>query len=129
LKCAAMQRKRQLGCRTPKLLWNFLDHFEVDGDVDIVADHDTAAVNAGVPLHAVFLAIDFGGGAGGYARVAPGIFHGIGWSFKVKSNFLGDAVNGEVSVNFEFAGGNVFNFFGFEGDGGYLVTSKNFSLL
>src|SRR6266478_360853 len=37
---------------------NLLDHFQIDGDVDVIANHDTAAVDVGVPFHAEVLTID-----------------------------------------------------------------------
>src|SRR5262245_14302222 len=109
-----------------KLLSGFLDHFEVNGDVDIVADDYAAAVNVGVPLHAVVLTIDFRGGVSGYARVAPGILDGIGRAFDVEHDFFADAVNGEVAGDFELAGRDVFNFFGLEGDGRVFAGVEEF---
>src|SRR5262249_42835251 len=101
-----------------KLLGRFLDHLEIDGDVDLVADHHAAAINVGIPLHAIVLAVDFGRGARGHAGVAPRIFHLIRRTFDIEDNFLCDAANGEVTGDFEFAGRDVFHFFGFESDGG-----------
>src|SRR5215813_7982179 len=100
------------------LLRGFLDHFQVDGDVDVVADHHAAAVDVGVPLHAIVLAVDFRGGAGGDPGVAPGIFHRIGRALYVENHFLAHAVNGQVSGDFELAGRDVLNLFGLEGNGG-----------
>ena len=40
-------------------LWRLLDHFRVDGDIDVIADDHAAVVHCGVPLHAKVLAIDF----------------------------------------------------------------------
>src|SRR5579863_655414 len=107
-----------------KLLRDFFDHFEIDGDVDIVADDHAAAVNAGVPLHAVVLAIYFGGRADGYAGVAPRIFYGGAGAFDVENRFLGDAVNGQVAGDFQFADGNLFHFFGLESNGGIFFYVK-----
>src|SRR5262249_36936088 len=91
---------------------------KVDSDVDIVADDYAAAVNVGVPFNAVILAIDFCGGIGGDASVAPGILDRIGRAFDVENNFFGDAANGEIAGDFQLAGRNVFNFLGFKGDRG-----------
>src|SRR5262249_23491683 len=110
--------------KNKKLLRRFLDHFKIDGDVDLVADHHAAAVNVGVPLHAIVLAVDFGCGAGGYAGVAPRVFHGIRRTFDIEDNFFCDAANSEVTGDFEFASRDVFHFFGFEGDGGVLGSIK-----
>jgi hypothetical protein len=54
---------RQMQRKVAQLL--LFDHFEVDGDVHVVADYRAAAVHRGVPLHTEILAIDFGGSADG----------------------------------------------------------------
>src|ERR1043166_3606185 len=100
-----------------QLLGNFFGHFEVYCDVDVVADDYATAVDIGIPLHAVILAVDLGSGAGGDTGVAPGIFDGVRRAFDVENRFLGDPVNGEIASNFEFSGRDVFDFFGFESDG------------
>src|SRR5260370_42006271 len=50
-----------------------LDHFHVDGDIDIVTDDDTAAVGVGIPLHADVLAVELGCGADGWSGIVPGV--------------------------------------------------------
>src|SRR5258708_39814872 len=50
-----------------------LDHFHVDGDIDIVTDDDTAAVEVGIPLHAEVLAADLGCGADRCLAIAPSV--------------------------------------------------------
>jgi hypothetical protein len=48
------------------------DHLHVDGDIDIVTDHDAAAIEVGIPLHAEVLAVDLGCGSGAAAHVPKG---------------------------------------------------------
>src|SRR6266851_6820738 len=90
-----------------------LDHFHVDGDVDVVSDDDTTIVHGGVPLDAEVLAVDFCRGGGGGALIAPGVFHGSGRPLHVENDFLGGATNGQITGDFEFAGSNLLDLLGF----------------
>jgi len=90
------------------------DHFQVDRDGDIVADH--AAVGADAEV----LAVDFGGGGGAHALVAPGILDGGSGDFHIENGFLGDALDGEIASDFELTGACRFYLLGLEGEGGVL---------
>ena len=39
--------------------WRLLDHFGIDGDIDVITDDHAAVVQRGVPFHAEVLTIDF----------------------------------------------------------------------
>src|SRR5450631_4454003 len=95
-----------------------LNHFGVDGDGNVVADDYAAVVHGGVPLHAVVLTIDYGGGVDGGALIAPRIFHGRGRAIDIEHDLLGDAVNGQVASDLQFAGAGLLDLGGFEGHGG-----------
>src|SRR5258708_2978267 len=93
-----------------------LDHFHVDGDIDIVTDDDTAAVEVGIPLHAEVLAVDLGCGADGCSGIAPGISNRRSGAINVEDNFLGDAMNRKVTRDFDLAWRSLLDLLGLEGD-------------
>jgi hypothetical protein len=49
-----------------------LDHYHVDGDIDIVIDYDTATVEVGIPLYAEVLAVNLGCRVDGCSGIAVG---------------------------------------------------------
>src|SRR6266849_303818 len=103
-----------------------LDHFRINGDVDIVTDYNATVVQGGVPLHAEVLSIDFGESAGSGALIAPGILDGSGGPIHIEHDFLAGAANGEIAGDFELAGSNLFNLFGLESHGGEVRDVEKF---
>src|SRR6184192_3507880 len=95
----------------------FLDQFDVDGDVHIVADDHAAVIQLGVPLHAIVLPVDFRGCGSRYALISPGILHGSRESIHIQQHFLGDAVNRQVTGDAEFSRGKLLDLLRFEGHG------------
>src|SRR5579863_3233666 len=124
-----VQRRRVHGCllcRTLRMKCAGLlcrwrdDHLDIEIDIDVIADDDTAAVHRLVPLHAKILAIDLCGGGYGSALKSPGILDGCFWNGCVEDDLFGHAVDGEVAGDFQFVRSVLFDLGGFEGDGGIL---------
>jgi hypothetical protein len=82
---------------------DLLDHYHVDGDIDIVIDYDTATVEVGIPLYAEVLAVNLGCGVDGCSGIAPGISNRRNRAINDEDNFLGDAMNRKVTRDFDLA--------------------------
>ena len=82
---------------------DLLDHYHIDGDIDIVIDYDTATVEVGIPLYAEVLAVDPGCGVEGCSGIAPGISNRRNRAINDEDNFLGDAMNRKVTRDFDLA--------------------------
>jgi hypothetical protein len=87
-----------MGIGAPQRLPNFatktfllFDEFDVEGDGYVFADH------AGVFGDAVIGTIDYGGGGGAAALIAPRVFDGFGGAVDGEGHGFGDAVKGEVA--------------------------------
>src|SRR5580700_2545793 len=85
----------------------FLNHFRVYVDRNVVADNYAAVIHGGVPLHAKILAVDFRGGIDRDTLVAPGIFDWRGGAIDVKSDFLGHAMDGQITGDLQLAGADL----------------------
>src|SRR5271167_2108275 len=88
---ARMANDQRLTTNDGFLLRRRLDHFDVEGDGDVVAG------DAGSAGHSEIQTIDFGGGGCAHAEVARGLFQDGSGSVHVEDNFLRDAVNGEIA--------------------------------
>jgi len=114
------QTGRSCPFREDFLLARGLRQFDIDGDSDVGA-HDGGAV-----VHAELSAIDGGAGGGAKMHVAARIFHGFADAINGQNDLFGDAVEGEISGGFQFAGPSRFDFGGFEGDDGIFRHIEKF---
>src|SRR5712664_370742 len=82
---------------------DLLEHYHIDGDIDIVIDYDTATVEVGIPLYAEVLAVAPGWRVEGWSGIAPGISTRTNRAINDEDNFLGDAMNRKVTRDFDLA--------------------------
>src|SRR6185312_5083592 len=73
------------------------DGFNVDGDLDLVADHDAAGFESGIPDQAKFLAAELSGCGGADTLLAPGVLDLLSGTFYIECDLAGNAVNGEFT--------------------------------
>src|ERR1022692_1178759 len=93
----------------------FVDHFQIEGDADFVADH------AGIGGDSEIVAIDFGGRGNAHSLIAPGIFHRASGSINVEDNLFGDAVNSQVASDLQLTRARSFDLLRDKGDRGILL--------
>src|SRR5690348_17391423 len=93
------------------------NHFDVERDVDVVADDHATAVEFLVPGDAEVLAVDLRGSGYGGALQAPGILDGSLGQGCGQGRGFGDAANGQVAGNFQVAVIAAFDPGGLKGDG------------
>ena len=106
---------RMTNDRRPTTLLLLLEHFDIEGDGDVVADH------AGSAGYAEIHAVDLGGSGCAHALIAPRIFDRRGWSVDIENNFFGHAVNGEIAGDLQLAGSGSFDLLRLEGDRGIFL--------
>src|SRR5580658_9206841 len=72
-----------------------LNELELQSNVNLFADHDSAGFQRGIEGQAKLPAVDGGGGSDADARVAPRVLDRRGGTFDGKLYLAGDAVNAE----------------------------------
>jgi hypothetical protein len=79
-----------------------LDEFSVDANGNIFTHQQPAGLECGIPHKPIVFAIDFRYCLGTGTGVAPWIFTGGCWAFHGEPNLASDAVNRQVTYNFQF---------------------------
>src|SRR5690349_23550480 len=107
-----MLPERGLGC-----LLDGLDGFDVDFDLQVVADEHATGLESHVPGEAPVLAVDGRFGAEGLALAAPRVL-AAAFEGGVEDYFFGRAAYGEVAVDLVFVALDGLDALAFKGDVG-----------